>query len=171
MKNLKIILIVLLILIFSTVRHVQAKTSNYNLSLVFNTTDVSINDPECGFNPRICILNINGFAQGLPLGKVKFNSQLSTFWDRATPNGRDGFCAPTTGEVEMSNQSGKINAHFQGNVCDITFQSERLPHLYDGQFNIISGTGKYAEAAGTGTIKGWDTKSRIVFNVRGNIRY
>lgn len=171
MKYLFIIPAIFLFLLFSNVQQIQAKTQNYNLSMVFNTTDVSINDPECGFNPRICVLNINGFAQGLPLGKVKYSSTLSSFWDRATPNGRDGFCAPTGGEMEMSNISGKINAHFQGNVCDITFQSERLPHLYDLRYDITSGTGKYAEAAGTGTIKGWDTKSRIVFNIRGNIRY
>lgn len=90
---------------------------------------------------------------------------------RAYPNDRNGFCAPTEGDVVLSNQYGNITAQFQGFTYDIVFQSERLPHLYEGQYTITSGTGRYADATGTGTIKGWETNLRISFFVKGKISY
>ena len=171
MKYLIAIPTVVLFLLFSYSPQIYAQSRSYKLSLVFSSGDATINDRECGWEPRICILKAEGNAMGLPLGKVKYSTQLTSFWTRAYPNGRDGFCAPTEGEVVMSNQYGTVNALFQGSTCDINFQSERLPHLYDGQFTVTSGTGKYAGAAGTGVIKGWDTKSRIAFSVKGEITY
>ena len=171
MKFLLFIAVLATFLLFAFAGQVRALTPSYKLSLVFSSGDATINDRECGWEPRICILKADGNAMGLPLGKVKYNTQLTSFWTRAYSNGRDGFCAPTEGEVVMSNQYGTVNALFQGSTCDINFQSERLPHLYDGQFTVTSGTGKYAGATGTGEIKGWDTKLRIAFSLKGKISY
>ena len=171
MKFLLFIAVLATFLLFAFAGQVRALTPSYKLSLVFSSGDTTINDLECGWEPRICILKAEGNAMGLPLGKVKYSTQLTSFWTRAYPNGRDGFCAPTEGEVVMSNQYGTVNALFQGSTCDINFQSERLPHLYDGQFTVTSGTGKYAGATGTGEIKGWDTKLRIAFSLKGKISY
>lgn len=171
MKYLIIISAIFLFLIFPFARQAKAFMRSYNLSLAFSSGETSINNIECGFDERICILHAQGTALGIPLGKINYSTALTSFWTRGFSNGRDGFCAPTEGTVVMSNQYGNINAQFQGKVCDITFQSEKLPHLYDGQYTITSGTGKYAGATGTGVIKGWDTKFRVAFSVKGSISY
>lgn len=166
-----------LFLIYIFVRPVHAQRRNFNLSRNYilsfsiNSGNASINSPECGFDPRVCILKIDGDAFAIPLGRISYSTQLTSFWSRAFPNGREGFCAPTEGVIVISNQYGTVNANIQGNTCDMSFQSEKLTHLFDSQYNITSGTGKYANAAGTGDIKGWETGLRSIFSVRGNISY
>jgi hypothetical protein len=116
----------------------------------------------CQFDPGYCDVEFQGTAQfgplaGLPAGPWNWTSNLRIYWNEAKPNGQGGYCARAIGQFTVQHSHhGSFVAHQTGTVCEVGPTGSPIPHIFEGNFTIVSGSGpKLANVGGSGTVSAY----------------
>jgi hypothetical protein len=106
----------------------------------------------CQFTDAGCTVT----SSGTLLGKVggTYTSTWTILWKQATSNGQGGFCAPATGTTTLTlPKLGALTKSESGTVCEVGATGDNVEHvLNNGTFNVMSGTGVFSNATGSGTV-------------------
>lgn len=106
---------------------------------------------------RDCTLQTTGMFSGFPIIKGTYMTTLTVHWGTSTPNGSGGSCAPADGPTTLTALDGdQLTLQNTGNYCEIGPTGPSVPHRYTGTYTITGGTGRFANAAGTGTVISFD---------------
>jgi hypothetical protein len=121
-------------------------------------TETSLSAPGCqNTGTHDCTVATNGTANTTHMGVGPYVSDLTIHWGSATSNGDGGYCAPADGTSTITGVNGDtITEDVSGMVCEVGPTSLTAPHTFTGTFTITGGTGRFADATGSGTVTGGD---------------
>lgn len=107
-----------------------------------------------------CLVASHGDAWGTGITTGSASStMLYKFGHPITTNGRGGSCASTgANQVNLALDGGTLVVTMPDSmlVCEVGRTRPNAAHTFSGTYSIVSGTGKYAGATGSGTAAGGD---------------
>lgn len=121
-------------------------------------TETSLSATGCqNTAPYDCVVQSTGTATSSHLGTGPYTSTLTVHWGSVTSNGAGGYCAPADGTGTLTAANGDTLTQVEyGTVCEVGATSPTAPHTFTGYFYDTGGTGRFADAAGGGTLTGGD---------------
>lgn len=125
-------------------------------------TETSLSASGCQFTLAGCTVQTNGTATSSHVGTGPYVSTLTIDWAQATSNGEGGFCAPASGNSQLSDDSGNtLYLQDTGTVCEVGATGSNVPHTFTGTYMIDpnQSTGRFTGDTGSGTINGSDDGS------------
>lgn len=136
-------------------------------------TETSLSAAGCQFTVGGCVVQTTGAASSAHLGSGPYVSTLTVHWAQATSNGAGGFCAPADGPSTLTAANGDtLTLSNTGTVCEVGATGANVPHTFNGRFTITGGTGRFAEASGSGTeTAGDDGAGNSTYTLSGSITY
>ncbi len=128
---------------------------------------------NCQTSTLGCTVTSSGVAMSVHLGKGTYSSSLTIYWTDYTSNGDGGYCAPALGSSTLVAANGDtLNEIVSGTVCEVGSSSPTASHVFTGEYAITGGTGRFANAAGTGAIVGGDDgNGNSYYSEQGTISY
>lgn len=106
----------------------------------------------CQTSTAGCVLTSTGTLAGF-LGGT-YSSTFTVMWTQATANPAvtGAFCAPASGQVTVTLPGlGTLVKQETGKLCETQATGANVPHAFTGTFTVLSGTGVFSDAAGSGT--------------------
>lgn len=111
--------------------------------------------PEGCLGPA-CTITAAGNAEAKGIGSGSFTSTLTIDFTAAGPNGGGGVCAPASGSATLVVNGSALTLAQVGRFCEVNDNSNGgvvVGHTLDGTYFVLSGTGRFQNARGAGSLK------------------
>jgi len=158
----------------TTTYNFEPSAGNRPFTSTGSGTESALSSSGCqNTSPYDCTVGSTGTAISSHLGTGPYTSKLTVHWGSATSNGAGGYCAPAddTGTLTAANGDTLTQVN-SGTVCEVGATGLNVPHTFTGNFYDTGGTGRFASAAGEGTVTGGDDGDGLSnYSETGNISY